>query len=111
MTFLGGGRACMYVSPILAMARWCSLYYFTRGFKFSQLEMSTSPYIYSEYTLFIAHPSTEVALAILLSSFRFRSSEREKTKIFWNRASVAWPSVGPYGNKPSLPLVVEPISH
>ncbi|EKM58850.1 uncharacterized protein PHACADRAFT_205085 [Phanerochaete carnosa HHB-10118-sp] len=58
------------------------------GFKFSRLEM-------------------KVVLAILLSSFRFSLAKGESASIFWNRSGVAYPTAGPNGKKPNLPLTVE----
>jgi len=58
------------------------------GFKFSQLEM-------------------KVVLAMLVSSFRLSLCEGKDGGIFWNRAGISYPTVGPDGKKPSLPLKVE----
>ncbi|GJE97234.1 cytochrome P450 [Phanerochaete sordida] len=60
------------------------------GFKFSQLEM-------------------KVVLAMLVSSFRLSLCEGKNADIVWNRAGIAYPTVGPDGRKPSLPLRVEPL--
>lgn len=58
------------------------------GFKFSQLEM-------------------KVVLATLLSSFRFSLCDGKNADIVWNRAGIAYPTVGNDGGHPSLPLRVE----
>ncbi|GJE97231.1 cytochrome P450 [Phanerochaete sordida] len=60
------------------------------GFKFSQLEM-------------------KVVLAMLVSSFRFSLCEGKNGEIVWNRAGIAYPSVG-NSRRPSLPLCVEPLN-
>lgn len=52
----------------------------------------------------------EVVLVLLLSSFRFSQPAGDKANIFWNRASVTWPSVGPKAAKASLPLILEVIT-
>ena len=41
MTFNGGGRSCMWVK-FSFMKEFVLMVFFTSGFKFSQLEMSTS---------------------------------------------------------------------
>lgn len=48
--------------------------------------------------------ATEVVLAVLLGAFRFRPSGQD---IVWNHAVVAYPTVGPTSETPSLPLKVE----
>ncbi|EKM58812.1 uncharacterized protein PHACADRAFT_112917 [Phanerochaete carnosa HHB-10118-sp] len=58
------------------------------GFKFSQLEM-------------------KVVLAMLVASFRLSLCAGKNGDIFWNRAGIAYPTVGPDGKKASLPLKVE----
>ncbi|EKM49765.1 uncharacterized protein PHACADRAFT_265429 [Phanerochaete carnosa HHB-10118-sp] len=57
------------------------------GFKFSQLEM-------------------KVVLAVMLHSFRFHPSDKE---IYWNLASVNYPSVGKESTKAEMPMKVEAI--
>ena len=88
MTFLGGGRACI-------------------GFKFSQLEMSTSPCV------FFSHPYvrpdlysvfSEVVLVTLLSKFKFAPSNRD---VYWNLAGIQYPTVGQDSLRPELPMKVE----
>ncbi|EKM58872.1 uncharacterized protein PHACADRAFT_88318 [Phanerochaete carnosa HHB-10118-sp] len=64
--------------------------YICSGFKFSQLEM-------------------KVLLAMLITSFRLSLCKGKNGDIFWNRAGIAYPTVGPDGKKPSLPLRVEPL--
>ncbi|EIW54967.1 cytochrome P450 [Trametes versicolor FP-101664 SS1] len=54
------------------------------GFKFSQLEM-------------------KVVLAVLLSHFTFELTEK---RIWWNMATVQYPSADPRGEHPELPLKV-----
>ena len=46
-------------------------------------------------------------MATLLSTFRFSLAKGENAKIYWNRAGVAYPTVGPNGKKPSLPVTIE----
>ena len=48
-------------------------------------------------------PVTEVVLAILLRSFKFSLSDKE---IYWNIASVNYPTVGRESTKPALYLKV-----
>ncbi|EIW54990.1 cytochrome P450 [Trametes versicolor FP-101664 SS1] len=54
------------------------------GFKFSQLEM-------------------KVVLAVLLSTFTFELTEKP---IYWNMATVQYPSTDPHGAHPELPMKV-----
>ncbi|GJE97230.1 cytochrome P450 [Phanerochaete sordida] len=62
------------------------------GFKFSQLEM-------------------KVVLATLVSSFRLSLCEGANADIIWNRAPIAYPTVGPTDKTPRLPLRLEPLGH
>ncbi|KAJ3002739.1 hypothetical protein NUW54_g5682 [Trametes sanguinea] len=87
MTFIGGGRACMYVASSRSdFDRW-SLYpdtFALSGFKFAQLEM-------------------KVVLALLLSNFKFELSDKP---IVWNISGIRFPTVGVDGQRPELPLKV-----
>ncbi|EKM56480.1 uncharacterized protein PHACADRAFT_253633 [Phanerochaete carnosa HHB-10118-sp] len=60
------------------------------GFKFSQLEM-------------------KVVLTMLVTSFRLSLCEGKNGDIVWNRTGISYPTVGPDGRKPSLPLRAEPL--
>ena len=73
------------------------------GFKFSQLEMSTSAGCPCVTILTLVSFVLEVALAVLLSTFTFEHTEKE---IKWNLASIIYPTVGDE-KRPSLPLKVE----
>ncbi|RPD54881.1 cytochrome P450 [Lentinus tigrinus ALCF2SS1-6] len=91
MTFLGGGRACMYARPscpvlLLLLPSLMLTNARSSGFKFSQLEM-------------------KVVLCLLLSKFTFALSPKP---IFWNLSGVRYPSVGDGSTsaKPSLPMKV-----
>ena len=75
------------------------------GFKFSQLEMSTSSYSYG-YVLYHSAFVAEVVLSLLIESFRFAPSNKE---IYWQMTSVATPTVVGEGSKVQLPLLVSEV--
>ncbi len=76
------------------------------GFKFSQLEMS-------ECATFMrrsgpAHRDfTEVVLSVLLSAFRFETSERPIT---WNASAVIYPTTGGVSTQPEMFLKLSKIA-
>ncbi|KAI0738093.1 cytochrome P450 [Daedaleopsis nitida] len=77
MTFSGGVRSCMVLTPGFA----CS------GFKFSQLEM-------------------KVVLAVFLTTFSFELSEAHEP-VVWNSSVVIYPTMGEKSRKPELLLKVK----
>lgn len=46
---------------------------------------------------------------MLVTSFRLSLCEGKNGDIVWNRAGISYPTVGPDGEKPSLPLRAEPL--
>ena len=70
------------------------------GFKFSQLEMSTSLLSLSLTDRRLMQRA-EILIAELLSSFKFELSD---TPVFWNQAPVMYPSMGDPMSKPELRL-------
>ena len=102
MTFLGGGRACMYVLSVVLLLRRCIDLIFCSGFKFSQCEMSMC--LRPLRTCLCELTKTaEVVLSILLEAFAFRLPDVE---IGWNTASVHYPSVK-NNAKARLPMKVK----
>ena len=82
---------------------------FTSGFKFSQLEMSTSQ---SHSQTVISWPAplicyTETILSVLIPHFKFSVSPNED-KVVWNYSIVRYPTVGK-ADRPSFPVLMEPI--
>ena len=51
----------------------------------------------------LTEESTEVVLAVLLSTFKFELTDK---RIYWNLSPIVYPSVAPDGSKPELPLKV-----
>ncbi|KIJ98230.1 hypothetical protein K443DRAFT_104277 [Laccaria amethystina LaAM-08-1] len=86
LTFLGGGRACI-------------------GFKFSQLELSSSlkSPAFPLLTIITLIFPTEIVISLLIRSFRFAPTKKE---IFWRMSSISTPSVLGGGDKSQLPLQV-----
>ncbi|KAJ3913334.1 cytochrome P450 [Lentinula edodes] len=82
MTFIGGGRSCI-------------------GFKFSQLEMSSS-ILFGRSLGNIADWFTEVVISILVESFKFSPSDKE-AEVFWQMNGATAPVVGK-DNHPRLPI-------
>lgn len=78
-----------------------------RGFKFSQLEMSTYS-CFSVSELFV-YQASEVVIAMLVENFKF-SPPLDK-EIFWQMAGIASPVVvgGSDSMHPQLPLIVEAV--
>ncbi|KAH9919320.1 cytochrome P450 monooxygenase [Fomitopsis serialis] len=81
LTFIAGKRACI-------------------GFKFSEMEMSKSP-----FTALICDADylAEVTLAVLVTNFTFGLPEKA---IAWNVAAVWYPTVGRDSTEPEMPLKV-----
>ena len=50
------------------------------------------------------HSSTEIVLAVLLSTYSFSMTDRP---IAWNQAAVLYPSMGEESAKPELCLMVK----
>jgi hypothetical protein len=75
------------------------------GFKFSQLEMSTSSYSYG-YALYHSPFVTEIVLSLLIESFRFAPPNKE---IYWQMTTIATPTVVGEGGKVQLPLLVSKV--
>ncbi|KAJ3887644.1 cytochrome P450 [Lentinula edodes] len=88
MTFIGGGRSCI-------------------GFKFSQLEMSSSILVGRSLGN-IADWFTEVVISILVESFKFSPSDKE-AEIFWQMNGATAPVVG-QDNHPRLPINITSVS-
>jgi len=53
-----------------------------------------------------AEMELKAMLVILLNAFRFSATDKD---IVWNLATVRYPTVGPNGMKPELPLMVAPL--
>ena len=106
MTFSGGSHSCMYVFPYPHLDSYSYLLY--SGFKFSQLEMSTSSRLGLVsgiiLTNWIRCSVTEVILAILMQSFRFKPSNKP---VVWNYSNIVFPTVVGNDSAVSLPLTVE----
>ncbi|KAF8825456.1 hypothetical protein HHX47_DHR6000059 [Lentinula edodes] len=84
MTFLGGGRSCMYVlQPTLVELNKSNAIITDSGFKFSQLEM-------------------KVVISTLVEKFQFSPSSKD-SEIFWQMNGVTAPVIGK-DNHPQLPM-------
>ncbi|KAJ3804415.1 cytochrome P450 [Lentinula aff. lateritia] len=84
MTFLGGGRSCMYVlQPRLIELNKSNAVITDSGFKFSQLEM-------------------KVVISTLVEKFQFSPSSKD-SEIFWQMNGVTAPVIGK-DNHPQLPM-------
>lgn len=94
-------------SPIFFFLLKANLFIFSSGFKFSQLEMSSS----FHFILIAILPEpcffSETVLAVMLRSFRFSLSDKE---IYWNIAGVNYPTVGKTNEKPAAFLRLERIN-
>ncbi|KAJ3837654.1 hypothetical protein F5878DRAFT_685093 [Lentinula raphanica] len=83
MTFIGGGRSCMYVYFTFHVTANINAVIIGRGFKFSQLEM-------------------KVVISTLVESFKFSTSEKD-SQIHWQMNGVTAPVVGK-DSHPQLPI-------
>ena len=104
MTFMGGGRACMYVVCFvhsLIRAYWDSL---QRLQILPARDEYVCPHTLACLRFTILARLVEVVLAVLLQHFKFTPARKD---IVWNNADVTYPAVGPDSTTPSLPMVVE----
>ena len=94
-----------YLVPLhLVMTASFTLTLLSSGFKFSQLEMSTSwLFVDVRSQLTRLHLVSEVVLAILLSSFTFELTDQEIT---WNSSAVMYPTMGEESTKAEMLLKV-----
>ena len=75
-----------------------------RGFKFSELEMSTSSPAFRELQELIMNNMAESVLTTLLPAFKFELPDSPEP-IMWNISGVVFPSMG-NGSSPSMLLKV-----
>jgi len=103
MSFLGGGRACMYVLYLFHFCMVCS-FFGNSGYRFAAIEISTpAPSFFDVDTNHCSF--IEIIVTMLLDNFKFSLSDDE---IVWKLANIQMPWVeGQEAKGPSMPLTVE----